>query len=150
LQRSRDHHQRIFSLAILGVFVFFISLFTATIRRFDQQKFSDRIDLGLRQAVPGVLHRANELGESQIPGLMDGLTSQVTSSAPSIIQEAEDQLEGTLTSLRQQLQQSIGDGMGEAISNIMVDHDSPIMTKLKARPGARAPGDRVPRRSGRL
>lgn len=75
-----------------------------------------------------------ELGESQIPGLMDGLTSQVTSGAPSIIQAAEDQLEGTLTSLRQQLQQSIGDGMGEAISNVMVDHDAPIMAKLKAHP----------------
>ena len=75
-----------------------------------------------------------ELGESQIPGLMDGLTSQVTSSAPSIIQEAEDQLERTLTSVRQQLQQSIGEGMGEAISNIMVDHDAPIMARLKAHP----------------
>ena len=60
VRHSRDRDQRIFCLAILGVFVFFICLFTVTIRRFDQQKFSDRIELGLRQAVPGVLHRAND------------------------------------------------------------------------------------------
>ena len=105
MQRSRDRHQRIFSLAILGVFVFFIALFTATIRRFDRQKFSDRIELGLRQAVPGVLHRAND----SVRVIANALMREANHQLPAIQERLATKLAIEMEAVKKTFEQYRGD-----------------------------------------
>jgi len=75
-----------------------------------------------------------ELGQAQVPGLIDDVSGQVVQNAGEIINEAEDQIEGTIVNLRQQLEGAVGEGLGDAISTAMAERDAAFFSKLSAHP----------------